>query len=105
MLIDERDQVVVVSLAGDQCAGLWKLIEPRLERGKRDFVLEMSQSTFLNSLNIAAIIAARNKVHSAGGRLVLAGLADNIKAVFRILKLERLFVLDHSLESAIKQLQ
>jgi anti-anti-sigma factor len=105
MLIEERDHVVVVNLAGDQCAGLWKLLEPRLERGRRDFVLEMSQTAFLNSLNIAAIISARNKVHAAGGRLVLANLADNIKAVFRILKLERLFVLDHSLESAITQLQ
>ena len=104
MLIDERDHVVVVNLAGDQCAGLWKLIEPRLERGRRDFVLEMSQTNFLNSLNIAAIIAARNKVHAAGGRMVLANLAENIKAVFRILKLERLFVLDNSLEAAIKQL-
>ncbi len=105
MIIDERDHVVVVSLAGDQCAGLWKLIEPHLERGRRDFVLEMSHTSFLNSLNIAAIIAARNKVHGAGGRLVLANLADNIKAVFRILKLERLFALDHTLESAITQLQ
>jgi anti-anti-sigma factor len=105
MLIDERGHVVVVALAGDQCSGLWKLIEPRLERGQRDFVLEMSHTSFLNSLNIAAIIAARNKVHAAGGRMVLANLADNIKAVFRILKLERLFALDHSLESALRHLQ
>jgi anti-anti-sigma factor len=103
MHIEEQDQSVVVTLAGEQCAGLSKLLEPRLERGRRHFILEMSRTSFLNSLNIAAIIAARNKVHAAGGRLVLANLADNIKAVFRILKLERLFVLDHTLESALKQ--
>ena len=44
-------------------------------------------------------------MHAAGGRLVLANLADNIKAVFRILKLERLFALDYSLESALQQFQ
>ena len=103
MLIDERDQAVVVTLAGEQCAGLAKLLEPRLERGRRLFIIDMAATTFLNSLNIAAIIAARNKVYAAGGRMVLANLAENIKAVFRILKLERLFVLDHTLESALKQ--
>jgi anti-anti-sigma factor len=103
MHIEEIDQAVVVTLAGEPCAGLAKLLEQRLERGRRLFVLEMARTSFLNSLNIAAIIAARNKVHAAGGRLVLANLADNIKAVFRILKLERLFNLDLTLESALKQ--
>jgi anti-sigma B factor antagonist len=105
MHVDERDQVVVVTVFNDECAGLWKIIEPYLEKGTKGFVLDMSKANFLNSVNIAAIIAARNRVVASGGRIAVAGLADNIKAVFRILRLERLFDLEHGLESAIKQVR
>lgn len=105
MHVEERGPVVVVTVAGDRCTGLWKIIEPYLDKGSRSFVLDMSKASFLNSMNIAAIIAVRNRVVAVGGRIEVANLADNIKAVFRILRLERLFVLDRALDAAINALQ
>jgi anti-anti-sigma regulatory factor len=61
----------------------------------------MAQSNFLNSVNIAAIIATRNKIAAERGNVAVCNLTPNIKAVFRILKLERLFNLDLDLDGAL----
>ena len=100
MQVQERDRVVVVSVQADLCGQLWRTIEPHLDAGKRSFVLDLGGIPFLNSVNIAAIIAARNKVLAGGGKIALANLGDHVKAVFRVLKLERLFDLELDLPRA-----
>ncbi len=102
MQVQERDGVLVVTVVEDQCAAIWKAIEPLLATGKKRCVLDFSQVGFLNSVNIAAIISTRNKVAAAGGSLVVAEVKERVKAVFRVLKLERLFQLDLTMEQALK---
>lgn len=101
MRVEERDQVVVITFQAEQFGDLWRTVEPLLEKGKRSFVIDLTPVKFLNSLSIASIITARNKVTAAGGKLALSGLADHVKSVFRILKLERLFQLDLGLDQAL----
>lgn len=105
MQIHEHDQVMVVEIVDEQCGLLAKLIEPQLEAGKRSFVFDLAKANFLNSVNIASLIAVRNRIVAAGGRVAVANLADNIKSVFRILKLERLFDLDLSLDAALAKVR
>lgn len=97
----ERDNTVVIPVANDQCAAIWKTMEPFIAQGKKSFVLDFQAVTFLNSVNIAAVIAARNKAVAGGSRIAVAEVRDNIKSVFRILKLERLFDLNLSLDQAL----
>ena len=101
MNITENDNVVVVSVAEDQCSTLWKSIEPYLAMGKKSIVLDFSHVNFLNSVNIAAIISTRNKVVAGGGKIAVAEIKDRVKAVFRVLKLERLFDLNQDQNAAI----
>ena len=101
MQVHEQNQVTVITILNEECGALLKTVEPLLEKGRLRYVFDMSQVTFLNSVNIAAIIATRNRIVATGGKVVVSNLADNIKAVFRILKLERLFDLTFSLEQAL----
>jgi len=101
MQVEEREQVLVIAFQAEHYNELWTLIEPYLTAGKRGFVLDCSSVRFLNSLSIASVITARNKITQAGGKLVICGLADHVKSVFRILKLERLFALDLNRDQAI----
>ncbi len=102
MRLDERGEVIVISLLGEECGQLWKEIEPHVQRGRKRFVLDLSGVGFLNSMNIAAMIGVRNKLQPSGGRLMLAGLQEPIKAIFRILKLERLFDLNLDVAGAVR---
>lgn len=101
MQVHERDQVVVIPVANDQCATIWKQMEPYIAQGKKRFVIDFQSVTFLNSVNIAAVIAARNKAVAGGNKIAIAELRENIKSVFRILKLERLFDLNLNLDQAV----
>jgi anti-anti-sigma factor len=101
MQVQEMEGVVVVGLVEDQCGSLWKTLEPFIEAGRKNIVLDMGSIGFLNSVNIAAIIAARNKVVGLGGKLAVADLRDRVRSIFKVLKLDRLFDLNRSLDAAI----
>jgi anti-anti-sigma factor len=101
MQVDQRDGVLVVTVLEDQCSGLWKILEPLMSGSTKSVVLDFTQVGFLNSVNIAAIISTRNKVVTAGGKLAVAEVKDRVRSVFRVLKLERLFQLELSLEQAL----
>jgi anti-anti-sigma factor len=101
MQVHEQNQVTIITILNEECGALLKTVEPLLEKGRLRYVFDMSQATFLNSVNIAAIIATRNRIAAAGGKVAVSTLADNIKSVFRILRLERLFDLNLSLDQAL----
>lgn len=97
----ERENAVVIPVVADDCAALWKAMEGWIERGKKQFVLDFTGVEFINSVNIAQVIAARSRAHGLGAKVQVAGLKDNIRAVFRILRLDRLFTLDLTLDAAV----
>lgn len=101
MEVSQRGASIVVPVMADDCASLWKAIEPWLERGSKRIVLDFTAVTFINSVNIAQVIAVRQRAASHGAEMRVAGLRENIKAVFRILKLDRLFSLDLGVEAAV----
>lgn len=105
MQVHEQNHVTIITVLNEECSALLKTVEPMLEKGRLRYVFDMSQATFLNSVNIAAIIATRNRIVVTGGKVSVSNLADNIKAVFRILKLERLFDLNLDLEQALAQVR
>ena len=100
MQVQEQDGVLVVTVIEDQCSGIWKAIEVAVQGGKKSVVLDFTNVSFLNSVNIAAIISARNKVVAAGGKMAVAEVKERVKSVFRVLKLERLFDLNLDLAKA-----
>lgn len=96
----EHGDAVVVAVDAADCAGLWKTVEPWIAKGKRRVVLDFAQVGFINSVNIAQIIALRHRLLPSGVELRVAGLRENIRAVFRILRLERMFSLDQDVVAA-----
>jgi anti-anti-sigma factor len=102
MDVHDVNEVTVIDILNDECQSLLRTVDPILAGGRRAFVINMAQATFLNSVNIAAIIATRNKIAASNGKVAVCNLNHNIKAVFRILKLERLFNLDLDLDGALK---
>lgn len=99
--IIEHQGIVIATVQAEQCGDLMRAIEPYLTAGRTGVVVDLSRTPFLDSVNIAAIISVRNRLTSSGLRFAVANLAPNIQAVFRILKLDRMFELGMDLEQAI----
>ncbi len=97
----EQGNAVIVAVDPDDCVALWKLLEPWLGDGKRRVILDFTNVTFINSVNIAQIVALRQRALPQGSEVRVANLRENIRAVFRILRLDKLFSLDLTLGSAL----
>ncbi len=97
----EHGDAIVIAIDPEQCAALWKTVEPWLEKGKKRLVLDFGPVSFINSVNIAQIIAVRHRAGPLGAEVRVANLRENIRAVFRILRLDKLFALDLTLDSAL----
>ena len=95
--------IVVVQVDQEECSAIWAVIEEDVVAGHNRVVLDFSDVTYLNSMNIAGIITLRNKIEQQGGCLILAELRDQIIAIFRILKLERIFDLNLDRSTAVER--
>ncbi len=100
-IITEHGSIVIVTVLPEQCVELARTIEPFITTGKTGVVLDLGRVSFLDSVSIAAIIGLRNRLLAIRRRFAVANLAPNIQAVFRILKLDRMFDLGFDLEQAI----
>jgi anti-sigma B factor antagonist len=94
--------IAIITLAqADECAQLGATVDQQLAQGHRRVVIDLGQIAFLSSINIAALITCRNRIHAAHGALVLAGLNEHIGQVFHVLRLDRLFRLDLDRQAAL----
>ncbi len=70
--------------------------------GKVEMILDLSRVTFLDSSGLAALVSGLKTTREAGGWLRLAGVSDNVRSVFTLTMLDRVFQLYPDLDSARK---
>ena len=99
--ITKDNKHITVEVAADECGSIWSDIEPLTQEGSIGVILDFRSVTYLNSMNIAAIIALKNKTNKAQCNLALANLNAELRSTFRILKLERIFELEYEMDQAI----
>jgi anti-anti-sigma factor len=66
------------------------------------FVLDLGNVKFLPSLTLGAMVRLGNEFRSRKQRLVLAGLQPTVKQVVVITRLDRVFEIQETVESALK---
>ena len=67
LVVTDFDGVIVVNVTGEDCSQVWKAVETQVKDGRQAVVVDLAQVPFLNSVNIAALIAVRNKLAANGG--------------------------------------
>ena len=72
------------------------------EKPGREYVLDFRKVQFLSSSVLGRLILLQKKVASAGGRLVLCGIAKEIFEVFKITKLDKVFTIKEDVKGALK---
>ena len=75
------------------------------EEGARDLVLNFSNVEYLSSAALGKLITLNKKVKQADGRLKLCAIKPPIFEVFTITKLDKLFDIYDTQESALKSLK
>jgi anti-sigma B factor antagonist len=68
-------------------------------------VLDMSGVDYIDSSGLAVLIEYIKEAQSFGGKLGLFGLRDKVLSVFRLVGLDRFFLLEDSIENILARLE
>lgn len=102
--IETEANAVVIAMDQDGGQQLIEAVKALLDENSKRIVVDMTAVAFINSINIAGIITARNQVDGAGGKMTLADLQAPVRSIFHTLRLGRLFDLELDKAGALSAL-
>src|SRR6266581_5234347 len=91
-ILDEQN----IQVIGEQ---LFSLVD---ELGRRKLLLNFGNVEYLSSAALGKFITLNKKVQAAGGRLILCNIDPQIREVFEITKLDKLFVIKGDEQEALQ---
>ena len=77
---------------------LYELVE---KKGCRQLVLDFSNVKFLSSSALSVLITLHKKAMQIKGRVILCQLRDDLRKVFEITRLDRMFTFSSNLDDAL----
>lgn len=97
--------IVIVSVDGQLIVGnrqeLKNLVHEALDRGGRKFVIDCTRTGYIDSSGLGALVSMSRKVRETGGELRIAGLNEDLRALFELTKLDTLFRILDTPEQAL----
>ena len=76
-----------------------------LEEGRRKFVLNLAEMTWINSSGLGVFIGARRRVDEAGGQMILCGVNKRIQGILDVTALSTMWTIVPDIDAAIEVLK
>ena len=103
------DNVVVLEVEGvvdaEHCAQLKKAIQKARGEGVRHFVLDLNKVGFIDSTGLGILISLMRQQRERDCELRLTGLQEEVRAIFEITRLFRVFDIAPSVQEAVDALR
>lgn len=93
-------RIVGDSLETENVASFRSAIGPILERSKR-IVLDLSQVSFMDSTGLGAMLSCLRTVKGKGGSLKLSDLTPEVRQLFEMVLMDRVFEIYPTTDAAI----
>ena len=101
----QNDGVAILKVEGQLIVGnrqeLKGLVQEGLDRGERKFVIDCTQTGYIDSSGLGALVSLSRKVREQGGELRIAGLNEDLRALFELTKLDTLFHISPTADEAL----
>lgn len=102
----ETENIVVLSPGEDSLdAGnareFRKAVAVIIEERSR-IVLDLSSVNFIDSSGLGALVACQRLMNSRAGELRLCSMSDNVRALFELMRMQRVFMVFDSREEALQ---
>jgi anti-sigma B factor antagonist len=75
-----------------------------IEGGALNIVVDLSRATFIDSMTLGVLLGAVKRLRPRGGRLRIVCTDPNIRKIFEITLLDRVFALYRTREAALERL-
>jgi len=107
--VEKRGGVSVMhcggSLDADSIAAFKKVAYDLVDKGSVRLVVDCTNLTFVDSMGLGALISLLRRVRQRQGDVKVAALTDDVKTIFEITRLHRLFEVSADLNTAIKRFE
>lgn len=101
----KQDDVMLVRAEGQLVVGnrieLKELMAKQLAAGERRFVIDFTNTGYIDSSGLGALVTVAKQVREQGGDMRLAGLNEDLRALFELTKLDTLFSISSTAEQAL----
>ena len=109
MKFDDAQQMTVLSIRGeitaDDTDALRKAIIERMERKVRDFVLDLSQTEFVDSKGLETLLWLQEEALGQLGQVRLAACQETVHKILELTRLSGRFECQPDVEGAIRSLR
>jgi len=100
-----QQDVVICHINGDidinSSPGIRKTFAELTASQQKKVVINLAEVSYIDSSGLATLVEMLKKIKSYGGRLRLSNLADKVKGLFEITKLEKIFEIYETAEQAV----
>ena len=93
------------SLDADTVAAFKKTAYDLVTGGSTRFVIDCSDLTFIDSMGLGVLISLLRRVRQRNGDVKVAALSDDVKTIFEITRLHRLFEVTNDWNSAVTKFE
>ena len=104
--ISQQGEVVGVDVEGQLIVGnrqeLKQKVLDELEKGEKKFLIDFSQTGYIDSSGLGVLVSHSKKIREQGGELRLANLNDDLQTLFELTKLDTLFQISDTRERALE---
>ena len=104
--IHKEGDVCVVSVEGQLIVGnrqeLKQKVLDEIERGERKFLVDFSQTGYIDSSGLGVLVSLSKKIREHGGELRLTNLNEDLKTLFELTKLDTLFQIAETRQRALE---
>ena len=107
-LLSSAGSVTVIDVEGQLIVGnrqeLKQKVLDELENGERRFVVNFSETGYIDSSGLGVLVSLSKKIREQEGELRLASLNEDLRTLFELTKLDTLFTIADSREEALEGL-
>ncbi len=104
--VSESNGVTVVDVEGQLIVGnrqeLKQKVLEELEDGARKFVVDFTNTGYIDSSGLGVLVSLSKKIREQGGELRLASLNEDLRTLFELTKLDTLFRIADDREEALE---
>jgi anti-sigma B factor antagonist len=101
----KQNGVVVVDVDGQLIVGnrqeLKQKVLDELEGGERKFLIDFSNTGYIDSSGLGVLVSLSKKIREQGGELRLANLNEDLRTLFELTKLDTLFNIADTRDEAL----
>jgi anti-sigma B factor antagonist len=104
----DQDESCVVTVSGDADLYAAANVERELLRlvddGRRSIVVDLTDATFIDSTMLRVLLNVSKRLRPGGGELLVVCHEHNIRKIFEITLLDRVFTISETREEALEHL-